>query len=137
MADAEPENTRQKHGLWQPGQSGNPAGKPKGARNKLGEAFIEALHDDFNEHGIAAIQTVRAEKPDQYLKVIASLLPKDVNLNFNPSDDMTDDELIERIRALDATIQPYLAAQGAGSASVRRGGQNAKASGKGKPAQVH
>ena len=45
MADAEPENTRQKHGLWQPGQSGNPAGKPKGARNKLGEAFIEALHD--------------------------------------------------------------------------------------------
>lgn len=123
-------------GRFLPGNTGF-GGRPKGARSKLGEAFIEALHDDFNEHGIAAIQLVRAEKPDQYLKVIASLLPKDVNLNFNPSDDMTDDELIQRIRALDATIQPYLAAQGAGSARIARGGQDAEASGAGKPAQVH
>lgn len=87
---------------------GNP-GRPKGARNKLGEAFIEALHDDFMQHGIAAIQTVRDEKPDQYLKVIASLLPKDINLNVNDGQaDLTDDELIERIRALTETIAPFL-----------------------------
>lgn len=87
---------------------GNP-GRPKGARNKLGEAFIEALHDDFQQHGVAAIQIVRAEKPDQYLKVIASLLPKDVNLNVNDAESMTDDELIARIRELDAAIHPFLA----------------------------
>ena len=95
---------------FQPGQSGNPKGRAKGSRNKLGEAFIEALHDDFLENGVAAIQTVRAEKPDQYLKVIASLLPKDVNLTINDQyGEMSDDELIDRIRQLDATIAPFLA----------------------------
>ncbi len=83
-------------------------GRPKGARNKLGEAFVEALHDDFIEHGVAAIQVVRAEKPDQYLKVIASLLPKDVNLNFNDNSEMTDDELAQRVRDLAAQLSPFL-----------------------------
>lgn len=83
-------------------------GRPKGARAKLGEAFIEALRDDFEQHGVAAIQMVRAEKPDQYLKVIASLMPKDVNLNFNDNSEMTDDELTRRIRDLAAQLSPFL-----------------------------
>ena len=42
------DDTPQKHGsgqkpAWEPGQSGNPAGRPKGARSKLGEAFIDAV----------------------------------------------------------------------------------------------
>lgn len=61
---------------WKPGQSGNPAGKPKGARHKLGEAFLEAMHQDFKAYGSAVVAQVREEKPDQYLKVIASILPK-------------------------------------------------------------
>jgi hypothetical protein len=90
-------------------------GRPKGARNKLGEAFIQALYDDFNEHGIAAVEKVRAEKPDQYLKVIASLLPKDVNLNVNSEIEMSDDELIDRIRALTEAVAPLLGRAGAAS----------------------
>jgi hypothetical protein len=70
------------------------------------------MHDDFEAHGPEVIARVRAEKPEQYLKVIASILPKDINLNVNAFGEMTDDELIERIRGLDATIQPFLAAQG-------------------------
>lgn len=91
---------------------GNP-GRPKGARNKLGEAFLEAMHDDFEAHGVAAIVQVRTEKPDQYLKVIASILPKDLNVNINQMDDLTDDQLIQRIRSLDSAIRPFLDAQGA------------------------
>jgi hypothetical protein len=100
---------------------GNP-GRPKGARNKLGEAFLEAMHDDFEAHGVAAIIKVREEKPDQYLKVIASILPKDLNVNINQMDDLTDDQLIQRIRSLDSAIRPFLDAQGA-SGSVGGTGQ--------------
>lgn len=92
-------------------------GRPKGARAKLGEQFIEALQQDFEAHGVAAIVKVRDEKPDAYLKVIASLMPKDLNINVNQFDGMTDDELIGRIRALDATIRPFLDAQGEDGAS--------------------
>jgi len=99
---------------FKPGQSGNPAGRPKGSRNALGEAFIEAMHADFEQHGVAAIVQVRSEKPDQYLKVIASILPKDLNVNINQMDDLTDDQLIQRIRSLDSAIRPFLDAQGAG-----------------------
>ncbi|MDW9802795.1 hypothetical protein GOA91_07665 [Sinorhizobium meliloti] len=91
---------------------GNP-GRPKGARNKLGEAFLEAMHADFEEHGASVIETVRKEKPDQYLKVVASILPKDLNVNINSMDDLTDEQLIQRIRSLDSAIRPFLDAQGA------------------------
>lgn len=64
--------------LFQPGKSGNPAGRPKGARSKLGEAFLQKLLEDFEQHGTIAIETTRAKKPDQYLKVIASILPKEI-----------------------------------------------------------
>ena len=97
---------------WKPGQSGNPKGRAKGARNKLGEAFLEDMYEDWKEHGTTAISACRKDKPDAYLRVIAGILPQDVNINVNAFDEMSDDDLINRIRALDATIRPFLSAEG-------------------------
>ena len=95
--------------LWRPGQSGNLAGRPKGSRNKLSEDFVAALYDDFQDHGSAAIAACRAEKPEVYLRVIASLLPKDVNLTTRPLDDLSDDQLLRRLRQLTEMARPLLA----------------------------
>ena len=69
--------------LWKPGQSGNPAGRPKGIRNKLGEAFVEALARDFVEFGDEAICMVRENKPDVYLQVMARIIPQHVDVDVD------------------------------------------------------
>lgn len=43
---------------FKPGQSGNPKGRPKGARNRIGTQFLEALEADFNKFGSQAIAQV-------------------------------------------------------------------------------
>lgn len=105
-------------------KAGNP-GRPKGSRNKLGEQFIEDLYADWQAHGTETLVKVREEKPDQYLKVVASILPKDLNVNINHMDDLTDDQLVQRIRSLDSAIRPFLDAQGASDVDGGAGSKTA------------
>jgi hypothetical protein len=106
---------------FEPGQSGNPAGKPKGSRNKLGEAFIQALYEDFTEHGTSVIEAVRAEKPDQYLKVVASILPKELKVTTEV--ELNDEQLDQRIRQLASILE--LAIGGEGGTGETSGGEAA------------
>lgn len=112
---SEPENTgrKQRETLFKPGQSGNPAGRPKGSRNKLSEAFVEALHEDFTENGVEAIKKTREEKPDVYVRVIASLLPKEFKIET--TSDLTDEQLDARIRALASIIEVGVSGAAGGS----------------------
>lgn len=71
-------NGEKKDTRIKPGEVRNPNGRPKGARSKLGEQFIKAMLEDFEKNGVAAIAVVRDTKPDQYIKVIASILPKEI-----------------------------------------------------------
>jgi hypothetical protein len=59
--------------VWKKGQSGNPAAKPIGARNKLGEAFLEAVLADFIAHGPQVIEDLRRRYPGRYLELIIRL----------------------------------------------------------------
>lgn len=71
-----------KTGQFEQGVSGNPAGRPKGSRSKLGEAFIEAVCADFEKHGVAAIQEMRKSNPAACVSMVAKFLPREV-----PTDD--------------------------------------------------
>jgi hypothetical protein len=58
-------------------------GRPKGARNKLGEQFVQDLALAWQEHGIEALDRVAKDDPAAFLRVVAGLMPKDVNLNLS------------------------------------------------------
>lgn len=108
---------------FKPGQTGNPAGRPKGSRNKLGEVFIQAMHEDFTEHGAEVIERVRIEKPDQYLKVVASILPQQLNVRVSEFDELSEEQLDQRINAIARALQletGTIAAAGREAASQTR-----------------
>lgn len=125
MAD----NTPAKHlepFKWQKGASPNPAGRPKGSRNKLAEDFLSDVLEEWQAHGKVAVSDMREKSPGDFVKMVASLLPKDVNLNLqNNLSELSDDELLSELRSLAANLAPLLA-EGSGEAEIAA-----------KPAQLH
>lgn len=107
--------------------AGTAATRPKRSKKTLGDDFAAALRADFRAHGAGVIAAVRAEKPDQYLKVVLTMLPKEfsqgLDANQNSLDRLSDEEIRSRIRGLEARLRPLLdadqnlsgAARGTGS----------------------
>ena len=79
---------------WKPGQSGNPAGRPKGTKDAINKAFLEDVTEDWRECGKEALERARKERPAEYVRMVASLLPKDQNLNVVTS---TDDLFVQML----------------------------------------
>ena len=84
--------------------TGNRAGRPKGSRNKLGEDFLAALQESFSKHGPETIETVRTERPHEYLKVVASILPKELNVRTDALNEMSDDDLASMLDAVRSAV---------------------------------
>jgi hypothetical protein len=62
---------------WKKGESGNPGGRSK-ARQELGDAFIRVLRSDWEEHGASTVIEMRLKDPVAYVKVVAAMLPEQV-----------------------------------------------------------
>ena len=94
---------------FQPGNNQNPAGRPKGSKNKLSEAFLADVAKAWEEQGMAVIQRVIDERPQDFLKVVANILPKDVNMRVTQLDEMSDEQLLNKLKALTELARPMLA----------------------------
>jgi hypothetical protein len=91
-----PSPGRDQHGRFLTGNSDG--GRPKGSRNKLAESFLKAMADDFAEHGAITIELVRLRDPACYLKLIGSLIHRELIMHHDLSppidhNDLSDDEL--------------------------------------------
>lgn len=67
---------------WKPGQSGNPhGGRPSNARRIVSDAFVRSMARAWKDRGDEVIRRVIDEEPATFLRVIASLVPKDMTLS--------------------------------------------------------
>ena len=53
-------------------------GRPAGVRNRFSHAFLTDFLADWEQHGAAAIKTVRVRDPGCYLRTAAAILPKEL-----------------------------------------------------------
>jgi hypothetical protein len=88
---------------FQPGnqwsRNGNGSGRPAGSRNKLCKSVLEDLLADWREGGAAAIKMMRIERPAEYVRVMCSILPKELIFDQGMSD-FDDDALDELLAGL-------------------------------------
>ena len=99
------------------GQSGGP-GRPKGSKNKLAESYLHDLYEHYLEHGKEAIQWLFENDRAVYVKLIAQLIPKDLDVkhsgdiaiqvvNYDDGESVPageDNDLIPQVQALKQVI---------------------------------
>jgi len=69
--------------LFKPGQSGNPAGRKPGSKNRLVENILFDLAEFYEKEGKDLIRRVRDENPAALLQGLLKLVPKDISLNVS------------------------------------------------------
>ncbi|MFV0256606.1 hypothetical protein [Candidatus Liberibacter solanacearum] len=73
----------------------------------LQRLYKNVLIKDFSKHGRKVVKNLRKEKPEQYLRLIAQILPKE-NMKEEETingDPLTDEQLCEIIRSLEKELQ--------------------------------
>lgn len=88
---------------WKKGESGNPAGRPKGARDRLSQAVYKEILEDWAENGAEVIRKVRAVQPALYLQAVIRLVPTAHDLTLDDArkaiSEYSTEELAELIGA--------------------------------------
>lgn len=87
-----------KTGRFLSGNSGG--GRPKGSRNKLGEQFLTDLQALWETDGAQVLEEARTDKPMEFAKMVAGLLPKELLVRTSPENEMSDAELADTLEKL-------------------------------------
>lgn len=103
---------------WKPGQSGNPKGRPQNAKQKLSDSFLADMLTAWEARGKEAIEKVINERPHEFIKAVAAIVPKDINVKTSTVQELSDDELIAALAALRSAVA--LAGAGSGSEAPSR-----------------
>jgi hypothetical protein len=103
---------------FQQGVSGNPGGNRHRTRHLLNQEFMQALLLNFRHQGKKAIEKVARNQPAVYVKILALLVPREMQVEHtNSIKQMTDEQIEQAIEA----IQTMLAARAGEAAKVIEG----------------
>jgi hypothetical protein len=92
------------------GVSGNSHGNRHRTRHLLNQEFMQALLLNFRHEGKRAIEKVARNQPAVYVKILALLVPREMQVEHkNSIKQMSDEELEAAIEALQAMIDGKLA----------------------------
>ena len=93
---------------WKPGQSGNPKGRPQGSRNKLSEDFFRDLCDAWQAFGKPALMTAAWTHPVEFVRVVASLVPRELEATTTVHVDRMSDAQLEALiaRGIEGGLDP-------------------------------
>jgi hypothetical protein len=70
----------------------------------IGSQFFKDFLADWEQHGPQVIAKMRNERPDLYLKVAASIVPKDLHITSQGVADMSDEQVLRIIDAVRALV---------------------------------
>jgi hypothetical protein len=99
------------------------SGRTKGIKNKLSHKFLQALAADFEEHGDGVIRICRVERPHEYLKLIAGLMPREFEVTNTHITEIPDANLDELIYVFEERIRGFIAGADGGEAAEANGEQ--------------
>lgn len=88
---------------WEKGKSGNPNGRPKGARSRLSETFLADLAEHWQANGKTALQAAYEKNPVEYVRVVASLLPKNVAVDVDVKFERIERVIVDDVRVIEHT----------------------------------
>jgi hypothetical protein len=88
--------------------SGNPKGRPKGSSNNLSEEFFRDLCDAWQAFGKPALMTAAWTHPIEFVRVVASLMPRELEATITPvTERMSDPQLATIIaRGIEGGLDP-------------------------------
>jgi hypothetical protein len=89
-----------------------------GAVRSIPPALVDALINDWEEHGAAAFERLRKWKPDRYVQLVSTLAPAMLASRESDVAAMSDEEIVAEITA----IHDKLAKAGALPPSLRLAG---------------
>jgi hypothetical protein len=77
VAPSETTSSKANGHSWVAGQSGNPAGRPLGARQKIATQLLEDLQEVWQEKGKTILYRMAIEEPSRLAQIAYGILPKE------------------------------------------------------------
>ena len=74
----------------------NRKGRPKGSRDKMSDALVDAFLADWMVHGKDSIERVREKDPSTYVRVAFAMMPKEIKQEVEVTDQTDHTAEIER-----------------------------------------